>query len=439
MEREVLKKLVKWKEYPFRKPLVMTGIRQVGKTWTLKEFGSLNYDYTAYFNFKENENYRQFFENAKDVDRIIQNLIMASGQRIEPEQTLIIFDDIQESPEVIGCLRNFFENGKEYHVVCAGNISENQRKLFPEDAVEFIELFPMNFKEFLRANGNGNLAAFLENINIIEPVSEAFYNPLMEKLRMYLITGGMPPVVLRWTRDRNVAAMEDALKSIIETAESDFVKKSEGRDVSKMSLIWHSVPSQLAKVNNKFTYSAVKEGARAREYEEALNGLTDIGLLKRLDKIDGDGFKTYFPDVGMLRKMMQLTSAVFGEGDRIFTDFNGALSENYVLKALIPQFKDMPKYWSCNNPFHKVDFIVECDNELVPIEVSGKTGGNSKNLRKYRELFPDKTPLTVRFSLDTLMLDRDKLNVPLFMADEAARLIGLALDFGKGLSLLDIL
>lgn len=439
MEREILKKLIKWKEYPFRKLLVMTGIRHVGKTWTLKEFGSQNYDYTAYFNFKENENYRQFFENTNDINRIIQNLIMASGQRIEPEQTLIIFDDIQDSPEVIGSLKNFFDSGKEYHIVCAGNISDTQRKLFPEDAVEFVELFPMNFKEFLRANGDGNLATFLESINILEPISDAFYNPLLEKLKMYLITGGMPQSVLMWTRDRNIQAMDDALKNIIETAESDFVKMAAGKDAPKMNLIWHSIPSQLSKVNNKFTYSGVKEGARAREYEGAFNNLMDIGLLRKLDKIDGGGFKAYLPDVGILRKMAQFTSTAFGEGDRLFTDFNGALAENYILEALIPQYENMPTYWSCNNPFHKVEFIVELDNEVVPIEVSGKTGGHSKNLKKYRELSPDKTPLIVRFSLDNLMLDRDKLNVPLFMADEAARLIGLALDFGKGLSLLDIL
>lgn len=454
MERQIINKLIKWKEYPFRRPLILTGIRQVGKTWTLKEFGRLHYDNTAYFNFGENENYKQFFEGTKDIKRMLQNLMMASGQRIEPERTLVIFDEIQDSPQVLKALEYFCDNGKEYHIVCAGNLFKSDMtadsEMLPMDKVEILELYPMNFKEFLRANGDDNLAALIENINILEPIAEAFYNSLLEKLKMYFITGGMPQSVLSWTQDRDVPAMETALKNIIEGYESDFVKKAEGKDASKMLQIWQSIPLQLSKNNRKFTYKGVKEGARAREYEGALNCMTDLGTVKKVYKVDvpemplsgkeiSSSFKIYLPDVGILRKMYQMTSAAFGEGDRLFAEFNGAISEGYLLEALMPQFEKMPRYWSTNNPFHKVDFIVEYDGELVPIEVSGTAGGQSKSLKKYKELFPDKTPLTVRFSLDNLKLDRDKLNVPLFMADEAARLIGLALDFGKGLSLLDIL
>ena len=321
MERQIINKLIKWKEYPFRKPLILTGIRQVGKTWTLKEFGRLHYDNTAYFNFGENENYKQFFEGTKDIKRMLQNLMMASGQRIEPESTLVIFDEIQDSPQGLKALEYFCDNGKEYHIVCTGNFFKSDMaadsEMIPIDKVEILELYPMNFKEFLRANGDDNLAAFIENINILEPIAEAFYNPLLEKLKMYFITGGMPQSVLSWTQERDVPAMETALKNIIEGYESDFIKKAEGKDASKMLQIWQSIPLQLSKNNRKFTYKGVKEGARAREYEGALNCMADLGTVKRVYKVDepemplsgkeiSSSFKIYLPDVGILRKMYQM-------------------------------------------------------------------------------------------------------------------------------------
>lgn len=441
MKRLILDKLLVWKKSPYRKPLILKGVRQVGKTWILKEFGRLYYDSVAYFNFEENPEFKQFFQLTKDVNRILQNLMLVSGQKIEPDNTLIIFDEVQNCPEVINSLKYFCENAPHYHIACAGSllgIALAKPSSFPVGKVNFMQIDPMSFTEFLLANGDENLVHYLESVESIEPIPEAFFNPLSEKLKMYYVTGGMPESVLMWTEARDVNAMQEALSAIIEAYERDFGKHPNASEFPKISMIWKSISSQLARENKKFLYKAVKEGARAREYEDALQWLVDARLVHKVYRCTAPGlplsayddlsaFKIYLVDVGLLRRLSQLAPSAFGEGNRLFTEFKGALTENYVLQTLVTQFEVEPRYWSQTNPPYEVDFLIQRENDILPVEVKAETNTKSRSLKKYKELFADQVKLRIRFSLDNLKLDGDVLNIPLFMADHTDRLIGMAL------------
>ena len=445
MERLIMHKLLAWKNSPYRKPLILKGVRQVGKTWVLKEFGKRYYENVAYFNFDENEEYKQFFETTKDVDRILQNLMLASGENIVPEKTLIIFDEVQDCPKVINSMKYFCENTPQYHIACADSllgITLAKPSSFPVGKVNFMQIDPMTFTEFLFANGDENLANYLESVDTLEPIPEAFFNPLQEKLKMYYVTGGMPESILMWTEARDVSAMQEALSGIIDAYERDFAKHPNVNEFPKLSMIWKSIPSQLAKENKKFLYKVVKPGARAREYEDALQWLVDARLVHKIYRSTAPGlpmsayddiaaFKIYMVDVVLLRRLAQLAPTAFGEGNRLFTEFKEALTENFVLQTLLTQFEVVPRYWSQNNPPYEVDFLIQRENDIIPIEVKSETNIAGKSLRKFKELFPDQVKLRVRFSLNNLKLDDDVLNIPLFMADHADRLIGLALAHQK--------
>lgn len=436
-----MSKLLAWKNSPYRKPLIVKGVRQVGKTWALKEFGKRYYDNTAYFNFDENKEYKQFFETTKNVERILQNLMLASGQKIEAETTLIIFDEVQDCPEVLNAMKYFCEDAPHYHVACAGSllgITLAKPSSFPVGKVNFMQIYPMTFKEFLLANGDENLVTFLDQMDTIEPVPDAFFNPLCEKLKMYYVTGGMPESVLMWSQARDVNAMQQSLFEIITAYERDFAKHPSVSEFPKISMIWNSIPSQLARENKKFLYNVVKKGARAREYEDALQWLVAAQLVLKIYRNtrpnlpisaydDVSAFKIYLADVGLLRRLAQLAPTAFAEGNRLFTEFKGALTENYVLQALLPQFEVTPRYWSQTNPPYEVDFLIQRENDMFPIEVKSEANTTSKSLKKFKELFPNQTKLRIRFSLNNLKLDNDMLNIPLFMADYADKLIGIAL------------
>ena len=442
MERLILNKLLTWKASPYRKPLVLKGVRQVGKTWLLKEFGRLCYENTAYFNFDENEEYKQFFETTKDVERILQNLMLASGQKILPEKTLIIFDEVQDCPKVINSMKYFCENAPQYHIACAGSllgIALAKPTSFPVGKVNFMQIDPMTFTEFLLANGDENLSQYMNTVNHLEPIPDAFFNPLYEKLKMYYVTGGMPESVLMWTQARDVNAMQEALSDIISAYERDFAKHPNTSEFPKISMIWKSIPSQLARENKKFLYKVVKEGARAREYEDALQWLIDAGLVHKVYRSSAPGlpisayddlsaFKIYLVDVGLLRRLALLAPTAFGEGNRLFTEFKGALTENYVLQTLSAQFEARPRYWTQINPPYEVDFLIQRENEIIPVEVKAESNTASKSLKRFKEIYSDKVKLRVRFSLDNLKLDNDMLNIPLFMADHTDRLIALAMN-----------
>ena len=445
MERLVMSNLVEWKNSKYRKPLLLKGVRQVGKTWILKEFAKRHYKNIAYFNFDENPEYKQFFENTKDVDRILQNLLLASGERLtwdSPQDTLIVFDEIQECPNAINTLKYFSENTPHFHVACAGSllgIALSKPVSFPVGKVDFLEIQPMTFTEFLMANGDENLVAYSNSLKSIEPLPEAFFNPLYEKLKMYFVTGGMPESVRSWTQDRDIDLVQRVLSNILGAYERDFAKHPNPTDFPKISLIWKSIPSQLARENNKFLYSAVKEGARARDYENALEWLCNANLAHKIYRSTAPGlpisayddlsaYKLYMVDVGLLRRLSLLAPSAFGEGNRLFVEFKGALSENYVLQALKNQFEATPRYWAVINPKYEVDFITQRENDVFPMEVKSEANVESKSLKKYKEKYGDKVKLRIRFSLNNLRLDDDLLNIPLFLADYTDKLIGMALE-----------
>ncbi len=441
MERLVMKRLVAWKKSPYRKPLILRGVRQVGKTWLLKELGRRYYENMAYFNFDENLEYRDFFKTTKDVYRIVPNLAMASGQQILPGKTLLVFDEIQDSPEVLNALKYFHENAPEYHVACAGSllgITLAKPSSFPVGQIDFLSVYPMNFLEFLMATGSGNLAAYLDQVEDLAPLPEAFFNPLVEKLKMYYITGGMPEVVQRWIETQSVGQVQETLMNILNAYVRDFMKHPETREYPKITMIWDSLPSQLSRENKKFLYNVVRPGARAREYEDALQWLVNSELVYKIFRIKAPGlplsayddlsaFKIYLADVGILRRLSKLDPSAFREGERLFVEFKGALTENFVLQSLVPQLDVTPRYWSRTNPPYEVDFVIQRQNDIIPVEVKADTNIKSTSLKKYAETYPQETKLRVRFSLNNLKFDNGVLNIPLFMADRASTLMGMAL------------
>ena len=436
MKRFVLDELQKWKCSKRRKPLIVKGARQVGKTWALQEFGRSFPDGYAYFNFDKDAEYRQFFQSTKDVHRILQNLAMASGQKITTD-TLIIFDEIQACPEALNSLKYFCEDAPEYFVASAGSLlGIKLSQGFPVGKVDFLEMGPMTFTEYLLADGAENLAEYLSGINEIAPIPDAFFNPLVEKLKMYFVVGGMPEPVLVWTEDGDIKETDRVLSNILMSYENDFAKHADPTDVPKIQLIWDSLPSQLARENKKFLYSTVKDGARAREYENALNWLYNADLVRKTFRISKPGlplsayddltaFKIYMSDVGLLRKHSHLATSAFAENNRLFTEFKSALTENFVLQSLSRQLETEPRYWA-DAPY-EVDFVVQLDNDIIPVECKAGTNVKLTSLKKYSQQYTEQTPLMVRFSLMNLSMDGNLLNIPLFLVDRAGELIRVAL------------
>lgn len=437
MKRFIMDDLVKWKNSKRRKPLILRGARQVGKTWALQEFGKSFQNGYAYFNFDKNPEYNQFFETTKDVKRIIKNLAMASGQRINPE-TLLIFDEIQSCPEALNTLKYFCEDLPEYYIASAGSLlGIKLSQGFPVGKVDFLNLGPMTFTEFLIANGDGCFAEYISEIDEISNIPDAFFNPLIEKLKMYFVVGGMPEPVLIWTQDRDAAAANKAQENILMSYENDFGKHADKNDFPKLQYIWDSLPSQLSRENKKFLYSAVKPGARAREYENALNWLYNADLIHKVFRITKPGlpmsayddlssFKIYMSDTGLLRCHSKLDISAFKEKNKLFTEFKGALTENYVLESIARQFNDVPRYWKDNN--YEVDFIVQRENKVIPIEVKAGTNVGASSIKRYYAKYESETPIIVRLSLKNLSLDGNILNIPLFLVDRLNELIGIAVN-----------
>ena len=441
MRRLIFKNLLHWKESKYRKPLLLKGVRQVGKTWILKEFGKQFYDNVAYFNFDEQGELATYFETTKDVNRILQNLTMLNGIPILPEKTLIIFDEIQECNKALNTLKYFCENAPEYHVACAGSllgITLSKPTSFPVGKVDFLTINPMTFTEFLLANGDQNLVDYMKSISTIEPMPDMFFNPLYEKLKMYFITGGMPEAVRAWAEEKDVRLVQVTLRNILNAYELDFSKHAEIKDIAKLNLIWSSVPSQLARVNKKFLYSAIKESSRAREYEDALTWLCNAGMTHKIFRSSKPGlpmsayddltaFKLYAIDTGLLRRLALLAPIAFNEGVRLFTEFKGALTENFVLQGLINQYEGMPRYWTSGGQA-EVDFMIQRGNDIFPVEVKSDENVVSRSLNMYAEKYSEQTKLRLRFSLKNLKKQGNLLNIPLFMIDYMDKLIELGLE-----------
>jgi len=432
-KRNITSQLISWKNSKNRKPLVLKGARQVGKTWLLKDFGQTSFTDIAYFNFDEQPELAQFFEHSKDVTRIISNLSIVHGKTILPQKTLIVFDEIQECLPALNSLKYFCENNPEYHVACAGSllgITLGKESSFPVGKVEFMEVFPLTFSEFLFGI-DPSLADYLNSLQNIEPIPDLFYNLLVEKFKMYFISGGLPEAAKSLVFENNIESTEKVLSNILSSYAFDFSKHASAKDFPKISSVWESIPSQLSRENKKFLYQLVKTGARARGFEDALNWLIASGLVYKIYNCKKPGlplsayddlsaFKLYMLDVGVLRRHSHLDPGAFKEGSRLFVEFKGALTENYILQSLLPQFDVIPRYWTSEGKA-EIDFLIQYKNEIIPVEVKSDENIRSKSLTFYHNMY--KPPLRIRFSMKNLDLNNGLLNIPLFMADYTKHII----------------
>ncbi len=435
IKRTILRQLTEWKNKPGRKPLILQGARQVGKTWLLKHFGNQYFESTAYFNFDRQVELKQFFETTKDPKRILENLSLVHGKAILPQSTLVIFDEIQECNEALNALKYFCEDAPDFAIACAGSllgVAMSRGSSFPVGKVEFIQIHPLTFSEFL-AEADQGLSNYLENINKIEEIPDIFFNPLTEKLKMYYLSGGMPEAIVALLENRDLQHMQNVLQNILNAYTLDFSKHVENKNIPKIKYIWSSLPSQLARENKKFLYQSIKSGARAREYEDALLWLINAGLANRIycsikpsiplsAYDDLTAFKIYLPDVGLLRRLSQLDTVAIAKGNRLLTEFKGALTENFVLSSLLQQFEGFPRYWKSGNKA-EIDFLVQYKNEIIPVEVKSDENVRSKSLAYYRKKFNPQ--LSVRFSLRNLKQEEGLINIPLFMADYTKKLISI--------------
>jgi predicted AAA+ superfamily ATPase len=424
--RDITEKLIAWKNSEYRKPLILKGARQVGKTYILKKFGEQHYDGVAYFNFDHDENLYNLFTNTKDPKRILEQLAFIYGKAIVPGKTLIFFDEIQECPNALNSLKYFQEEANEYHIVCAGSLLgiRLSHTSFPVGKVEFMTLYPMTFSEFLIADKCENLVEYMNTIEKPDNLPEIFFNILEEKLKAYYIIGGMPEVVNSWVNEKDMERVNAIQDDILKSYESDFSKHTSNTEANKISLVWNSIPSQLAKENKKFLYQTIKKGARAREYEDALNWLNDANLINKVYNVnkvdlplkaynDLSCFKIYMNDVGLLRRMANLDSKIVVEGNRLFEEFKGALTENFALNMLNAKHENVPNYFTFDR--YEVDFVIQYKNTIIPIEVkSGKTTNNS-SLTKYNDKY--NTDISIRLSSNNLIRDGKILNIPLFMIE----------------------
>ncbi len=431
--RSVFQQLIRWKSNPRRKPLILQGARQVGKTWTLKRFGQDFFEDTAYFNFEKQPGLKQFFLHSREPADIIANLSILHAKPIGQGSTLIIFDEIQECNDALNSLKYFAEEAPEYTIACAGSllgVAMARGASFPVGKVDFLTLHALSFAEFL-AVADTQLHSYLETIENIEPIPDIFFNPLKDKLKMYFISGGMPEAVVTLLDQRDVSSTEQVLQNILNAYTLDFSKHVDNKDFQKIFHIWASLPSQLGKDNKKFLYRSIRSGARAREYEDALNWLVNAGLIVKVYALakpslplaaydDLSAFKVYLQDVGLLRRLSQLDPVVYGEGNRLLTEYKGALAENFVLGGLLRHFESTPRYWRSGNKA-EVDFILQYNNQVIPVEVKSDENVRSRSLAVYRNHFsPD---LSVRFSLRNMSMDKGFINLPLFMVDYLKKLM----------------
>lgn len=432
MKRFIIDNLVKWKNSKYRKPLILKGARQVGKTYILKEFGKEFYDDVAYFNFDHDTDLYNLFINSKEPKRILEQLAFIYGKAIIPEKTLIFFDEIQECPDALNSLKYFQEEANEYHIVCAGSLLgiRLSHSSFPVGKVEFMNLYPMSFSEFLIADGCENLVQYMKSINKIENIPDIFFNQLEEKLKAYFIIGGMPEAVYSWVNEKNMELVNKIQSNILEAYESDFSKHVKNSEANKISLIWNNIPSQLTKENKKFLYQTIKEGARAREYEDALNWLNDANLIYKVYNVNKIGlplkayedlssFKIYMNDVGLLRRMSNLDSKIVIQGNKLFEEFKGAFTENYVLNMLTYLYENTPNYYTFDR--YEIDFVIQTKNEIIPVEVKSNKSTNNKSLTRYNE--KNDNQISIRFSMNNLAKSDKVINIPLFLIEYINQII----------------
>ena len=430
MRRTAMEKLVAWKSSDERKPMVLKGARQVGKTWLMKEFGRNYYKSFVYFNFDEEDELKSIFETNKNPQRIIELLSMIAGEKIYPLDTLIIFDEVQECPEALNALKYFKEKANEYHVIAAGSLLGTllaKPKSYPVGMVNLLDIFPLTFEEFLEAT-DAPLFAYYEGIHKEQQIEEIFHNRLLEAYNNYLIIGGMPECVSSWLKHKDPAKIAQIQRELIEVYENDFSKHNGKVNSGRILMVFRSIVTQLAKSNEKFMYGAVREGARARDFEEAIEWLVSAGMLNRIynvsklehplsafDKLDQ--FKLFLFDTGLLKQMAGIdNSAILLKSTY---QFKGQLTENYVLQQLRGQFEVMPRYFSSRNG--EIDFVLQCGMEIIPVETKG---GEDKSAPTFKKYVADNHPLyAVRFSKMGYRKDGNITNIPLYLVGKTKELL----------------
>ena len=430
LKRNAISELIRWKDSAERKPMVLKGARQVGKTWLMKEFGQNYYDNFVYFNFDEEDELESIFETNKNPHRIIELLSMICGEKIEPEKTLIIFDEIQECPEALNTLKYFKEKANEYHVIAAGSLLGTllaKPKSYPVGMVNLLDIHPLTFDEFLEATDSG-LYAYYESIQKDQQIEEIFHNRLLEAYNYYLIIGGMPECVSSWIKYKDPAKVSQIQRELIEVYENDFSKHNGKVNSGRILMVFRSIVAQLAKPNEKFMYGAVREGGRARDFEEAIEWLVSAGMLNRVynvskmehplsafDKLDQ--FKLFVFYTGLLKHMAGIDNAAI----LLKTDyqFKGPLTENYVLQQLRGQFEVEPRYYSDKNS--EIDFVLQNGMEIIPIEAKG---GEDKSAPSFKKYVADHKPEhAFRFSKRGYRRDGDFTNLPLYLARKTRDLL----------------
>lgn len=436
-ERDVLKQLSAWKADEKRKPLVIHGARQVGKTWVLKHFGKEYFEDVAYFSLDKDESgLCDIFRTTKDPQRIIQQLSFLHGKRINPQTTLLILDEIQECNEALNALKYFCEEAPEYAVACAGSLLgiylNHIGNSFPVGKVNHIYMYPLTFTEFLKTK-DLLMYEYMQSIDKIEPLSQIFFDKLREAFTAYSICGGMPEPATLMVDFNDMAKVDAALRDILDDYALDFVKHTTAALAPRINYVWNSLPSQLAKENRKFVYQLVRPGARAREYEDAILWLEQAGLVNKVvlsksPKLplkaydDLSVFKLYALDLGLLRSLSELDASILLQPASNYMEYKGALAENYILQSLEAQFQTSFRYWSSGNKA-EVDFLLQYGNLICPVEVKADQNVQGRSLVQYEKLF--QPACRIRYSMLNLKQDGNLLNIPLFLADKTKDLLDM--------------
>ena len=430
MERNAIENLMEWKASEERKPMVLKGARQVGKTWLMKEFGQRCYKNYVYFNFDEEDDLKSIFEANKNPHRLIELLSMIAGEKIFPAETLLIFDEIQECPEALNTLKYFKEKANEYHVIAAGSLLGTlpaKPKSYPVGMVNLLDIYPLTFDEFLKAV-EPTLYSYYIRIQKEQHIEEIFHNRLLDVYNTYLIIGGMPECVSSWITYKDPAKVNQIQKELIEVYENDFSKHNGKVNSGRILMVFRSIVSQLAKSNEKFVYGAVREGARARDFEEAIEWLVSAGMLNRVynvskmehplsafDKLDQ--FKLFMFDTGLLKHMAGIdNSAILLKADY---QFKGPLTENFVLQQLRGQFEVEPRYYSDKN--RELDFVLQYGTEIIPVEAKGGEDKSAPSFKKY--IASSQPKYALRFSKRGYRKDGDFTNIPLYLSGRIKELL----------------
>lgn len=428
MYRIAIKKLFKWKESKYRKPLIIEGARQVGKTWLMKEFGRQAYQDTVYVNFDSNSKMAELFASDLNTDRLIMGLELYAGRKIDPDNTLLIFDEVQEVPRALTSLKYFCENAPQFHIVCAGSllgIALHQGTSFPVGKVDFLKLYPLSFKEFLMAIDKERFAQLLDAKDF--EMITTFKKTYIEALKQYFFVGGMPEAVRNFAENKDFNEVRGIQKRILTAYEQDFSKHAPNDIVPRLRMLWNSIPSQLAKENKKFIYGLIREGARAKNYEMALMWLSDCGLIHKVSRVNTPGiplrayedlkaFKLFFVDVGLLGCLAGLSQHSLLDGNDLFVEFKGALTEQYVCQQL-KTLEELHVYYFTNDRGScEIDFVVYTGQSIVPLEVKAEVNLKAKSLKIYQEKFSPE--IAIRTSMADYKKEEWLVNLPLYAIDQ---------------------